>query len=314
MKCLVTGVAGFIGSHMTQRLLEEGFSVIGIDSFNNFYPRWIKEKNILPYKEHEKFRLIAADINDVDLDAIFKEIQCVFHFAAQAGVRSSWGENFSAYTENNITATQKLLETAKDYKLIKFVNASSSSVYGLCPEFPMTETSPLHPYSPYGVTKLAAENLCQLYFKNYEIPTVSLRFFTVYGPNQRPDMAFHKFMKAIVENAPISVFGDGQQTRDFTYVDDIVEANYRSLEKATTGNVYNLGGGNRRELKTIFPVLEKITGKKVNLRWEERQKGDVFHTLADIQKAKTDLGYSPQTPIEEGLKREWEWIQRLYSG
>ena len=314
MKCLVTGAAGFIGSHLTQRLLEEGFSVIGIDSFNDFYSRRIKDRNVLPFKEHKNFRLISADINEVDLSGIFKEVQCVFHLAAQAGVRTSWGENFSVYTENNITSTQRLLETAKDYDLTKFVYASSSSVYGLCPQIPMTEESPLSPYSPYGVTKLAAEFLCQLYFKNFGVPTVSLRFFTVYGPGQRPDMAFHKFMKAIVEDSPLSVFGDGAQTRDFTYIDDIIEANFSSLEKGKAGQIYNIGGGNRRELKAIFPLLEKICGKKIKYRWEERQKGDVFHTYADIQKAHDDLGYSPETPLEDGLKKQWEWIQNLYTG
>ncbi len=312
MNCLVTGAAGFIGSHLCLRLLKEGFSVIGIDSFNDYYSRWIKDKNILPFKSHGQFQLISANLNDIDLISLLLDVDYVFHAAAQAGVRSSWGKNFSVYTVNNISATQRLLEAAKNSSIKKLIYASSSSVYGLCPELPMTESSPLLPYSPYGVTKLAAENLCQLYFKNYNVPTVSLRFFTVYGPGQRPDMAFHKFLKAVKENKPIHLYGDGTQTRDFTYIDDIVDANVQSLEKGKAGDIYNVGGGNRREMNTIFPILEKITGKIVNIRHSDRQQGDVFHTYADINKAKKDLDFSPQIPLEDGLRQEWEWIQKLY--
>ena len=312
MNCLVTGAAGFIGSHLCQRLLKEGFSVTGIDSFNDTYSRWMKDKNILPIKNHSQFQLISDNLKNIDLSSLLQDVDYIFHLAAQAGVRTSWGKNFSVYTENNISATQKLLEAAKDSSIKKLIYASSSSVYGLCPELPMTESSPLLPYSPYGVTKLAAENLCQLYFKNYNVPSVSLRFFTVYGPGQRPDMAFHIFLKAINENKPIPLYGDGKQTRDFTYIDDIVDANVRSLDKGQSGEIYNVGGGNRKEMKTLFPLLEKITGKKVLFQHFDRQRGDVFHTYADINKAKKDLDFSPQIPLEEGLSQEWEWIQKLY--
>ncbi len=314
MNCLVTGAAGFIGSHLCQRLLKEGFSVTGIDSFNDYYSRWMKDKNIHPFENHDRFRLISDNLNDIDLSTLIDDIDYVFHIAAQAGVRSSWGKNFSVYTDNNISATQKLLEAVKDSRIQKLIYASSSSVYGLCPELPMTESSPLLPYSPYGVTKLAAENLCQLYFKNFNVPTISLRFFTVYGPGQRPDMAFHKFLKAMKQNLSMPLFGDGKQTRDFTYIDDIIDANIQSIEKGTAGEIYNVGGGNRKEMKEIFPLLEKITGRKVLLQHEDLQRGDVFHTYADINKAKEDLDFSPKIPLEEGLNREWEWIQNLYSG
>ena len=313
MNCLVTGAAGFIGSHLCQRLLNEGFSVTGIDSFNDTYSRWMKDKNIHPFEKHQRFRLISDNLNDIDLSAHLQNIDYVFHIAAQAGVRSSWGKNFSVYTDNNISATQKLLEAAKDSRIQKLIYASSSSVYGLCPELPMTESGPLLPYSPYGVTKLAAENLCQLYFKNFNVPAISLRFFTVYGPGQRPDMAFHIFFKAIKKNLPIPLFGDGNQTRDFTYIDDIIDANIQSLEKGIAGEIYNVGGGNRKEMKEIFPLLEKITERKVLLQHEDIQRGDVFHTYADINKAKEDLDFSPKIPLEEGLNMEWEWIQNLYS-
>jgi len=313
MICLVTGAAGFVGSHLCERLLQEGFDVVGIDSFTDFYPKWIKEKNILPLMREEKFEFIAEDLNRLDLKRLLKKADYIFHLAAQAGVRTSWGQNFSIYTQNNIEATQKLLEAAKANQIKKFVYASSSSVYGFCPELPMSETSPVCPFSPYGVSKLAAEQLCFLYFKNYGVPCVSLRLFTVYGPRQRPDMAFHKFFRTIAENKHISIFGDGKQTRDFTYIDDVIEANFAALEKGKKGEIYNIGGGNRKKLEDIFPILENICQKKIKVKLEERQKGDVPHTLAKIDKARKDLDYSPKIKLYDGLKEEWIWLQSLYS-
>ncbi len=313
MNCLVTGAAGFIASHLCRRLLAEGYHVVGIDSFTDFYPRWIKEKNIQTSLRNKNFEFIAKDLNDLDLKKILAEIDCVFHHAAQAGVRASWGENFSVYTRNNIEATQKLLEAAKSGHLKKFVYASSSSVYGACPELPMSESSPLLPFSPYGVTKLAAENLCSLYYQNYGVPSVSLRFFTVYGPGQRPDMAFHKFFKAIIEDTTLFIYGDGQQSRDFTYIDDVIEANLSCLENGNAGEIYNIGGGSQKKLKDIVLILEEVCQKKLRIKKEERQKGDVAHTLASIDKARKDLLYSPQTELSDGLKEEWLWIQKLYS-
>jgi len=312
MICIVTGAAGFIGSHLCEKLLDIGHSVIGIDSFTDFYPKYIKEQNIRPLLKKDKFEFIAKDIHKYDLSKLMKKAGCVFHLAAQAGVRTSWGQNFSIYTKNNIEATQKLLEAAKDVTLEKFIYASSSSVYGFCPELPMVETSPCFPYSPYGVTKLAAENLCNLYFRNYEVPCVSLRFFTVYGPGQRPDMAFHKFFKAIIDNKPISIYGDGKQTRDFTYIDDIIEANVASLTMGKPGEIYNLGGGNRKKLEDILPILEKVTQKKIKITWEGRQLGDVPHTFANIEKARKELNFQPKTKVDDGLEEEWKWIQKLY--
>jgi len=313
MICLVTGAAGFIASHLCRRLLKENFRVVGVDSFNDSYPKWMKEKNIQDILQEKNFEFIAQDLEDVNLKKLLRKVDCVFHLAAQAGVRTSWGENFDVYIKNNIQATQKLLEAAREIPLKKFIYASSSSVYGHCPSLPMTEKSLLNPLSPYGVTKLAAEQLCFLYFKNYGIPTTSLRFFTVYGPGQRPDMAFHKFFKAIAEGKEITVFGDGTQTRDFTYIDDIIEANIASLDKAKIGEVYNIGGGHQEKLKDIIPLMEKISQKKIKMKKAERQKGDVPHTFALIEKARKDLNYSPQTPLLDGLKEEWIWIQRLYS-
>lgn len=310
---LLTGVAGFIGSRLCQHLLEQGFSVVGIDSFTDYYPKWIKEKNIEKLREADKFEFVHDDLIKLDLASLMKRAEYVFHLAAQAGVRASWSQNFSVYTQNNIEATQKLLEAAKESPVKKVIYASSSSVYGHCPELPMSETSSLHPFSPYGVTKLAAEQLCFLYHKNYGVPCLSLRLFTVYGPGQRPDMAFHKFFKAIRDDQKLQVFGDGKQTRDFTFVDDVVQAFLDAMKKGKRGETYNVGGGSRRKLEDVFPLIEEICQKKIKIQWKDKQKGDVQDTFAKIDKAREDLGYSPQIELYQGLKKEWSWLQRLYS-
>ena len=312
MITLVTGAAGFIASHLCRRLLREGHEVVGIDSLTDFYPRWIKEKNLQPLLGQKNFVFLPDDLAECDLAKILADAQVVFHLAAQAGVRTSWGQNFAVYLKNNILVTQRLLEAAKGARLEKFIYASSSSVYGLCSDLPMSETSSVRPVSPYGVTKLAAEQLCYLYFKNYSVPTVSLRFFTVYGPGQRPDMAFHKFFKAISEKKEISIYGDGTQTRDFTFIDDIIEANIAALLKGRPGETYNVGGGHQEKIRDIFPLLEQICRREVKVTRVETQKGDVLHTLADIRKAREELEYKPRTPLSEGLRAEWNWLQELY--
>jgi nucleoside-diphosphate-sugar epimerase len=312
MKALVTGAAGFIGSHLCRRLVREGAQVIGVDCFADFYPRWIKERNLEPLAGNPRFEFLSRDILELDLDEILTRVDTVCHLAAQAGVRSSWGESFSVYIQNNIQSTQRLLEAAKGKPLGLFLYASSSSVYGLTPSLPMSETSRLLPLSPYGVTKLAAEQLCFLYFKNYGVPTVSLRFFTVYGPGQRPDMAFHRFFRAICEDRPLEIFGDGEQTRDFTYVDDIIEACFAASREGKPGEVYNIGGGHRERLNDLIPRIEEVCGRRIKTERAERQKGDVLHTFADIRKARRDLGYSPRTDLSTGLREEWEWVRSLY--
>jgi len=312
MNVLVTGAAGFIGSRLSRRLLDDGCRVTAIDSLTNFYSKRIKRRNLAPLLGRPNFRWIEADLNEAPLKTIVRGQEAVFHLAAQAGVRDSWGRSFDVYIRDNIRATQRLLETVKDVAVRRFVYASSSAVYGLTPDMPMRETSPLHPLSPYGVSKLAAEDLGFLYFQNYGVPVVSLRFFTVYGPGQRPDMAFHKFLKAIAAGGEITVYGDGSQTRDFTYIDDIVAANAAALDHGRPGQVYNVGGGHRERLDAIFTLLETICRRPLRLRFADAQKGDAPHTAADITKARAELGYRPRTGLEDGLRAEWAYIQQLY--
>lgn len=309
MKCIVTGAAGFIGSSLCERLLNQGFDVIGIDFFVNYYPRILKEKNIENLKKSTKFVFIEGDLLNIDLLSLISNSDYIFHHAAQAGVRASWGRDFSIYTENNIMATQRLLEVCKERNIAKFIFASSSSVYGDCPDIPMRENSIPSPVSPYGVSKLASEQLCYLYWKNFNVPVVSLRYFTVYGSRQRPDMAFNKFIKAILKDEEIIMYGDGEQTRDFTYIDDIVTANILAMNKGQNGKVYNIGGGSRVSLNTVIDMLTKVIGKTLKINRLERQKGDMEHTLADITKAKQELGYEPTVRLEKGLEKEYMWIK-----
>ncbi|KAF5414892.1 MAG: UDP-glucose 4-epimerase [Candidatus Methanogaster sp.] len=306
MKALVTGCAGFIGSHLTERLLGDGFDVTGIDCFTDYYPREYKDKNIENALNDERFTLIEQDILSMDS---FPDVDYVFHQAAQAGVRKSWGGDFEIYTRDNILATQRLLEYYKNCEIKKFVYASSSSVYGDC-ELPMKETRMLKPVSPYGVTKLAAENLCYLYYKNYGVPTASLRYFTVYGPRQRPDMATHLFVRAILEGVEITVYGDGEQTRDFTFVDDIVEANVLAAMSGSQGEVFNVGGGTRISVNVLLEIMENVTGRRAFVKYIEKQKGDVKDTLADAGKI-GKLGWKPRVGIKEGVRRFVEWYEEL---
>jgi nucleoside-diphosphate-sugar epimerase len=232
----------------------------------------------------------------------------VLHLAAQPGVRSSWGRSFASYTENNILATQRLLEAAKDANVARFVYASSSSVYGDTPDLPMREDSRLRPVSPYGVTKLAGEHLCQLYHVNFGLPTVAVRYFTVYGPRQRPDMAIHRFIEAIRDGRPIPVYGDGQQTRDFTYVSDAVEGTLLAMRSDATGSVFNIGGGSRVTINETIRLLEQVMGKEALLDHQRAQPGDVRHTLSDTTKARQVLGFAPQVDLEQGLRAEAAWL------
>lgn len=313
-KSIVTGAAGFIGSHLVEALLKRGEEVIGIDEFNDYYDPTIKRKNIAHLQNHPRFTLVEGNIQFLDWKTLLKNVDVIYHQAAQAGVRASWGEGFRAYTERNINSTQVLLEAAKDTPSLKrLVFASTSSVYGDAETLPTHEEICPKPVSPYGITKLAAERLCGLYHKNFGVPFVSLRYFTVYGPRQRPDMAFHKFFKAVLTDEAIPIYGDGQQTRDFTFVSDAVAAN---LAAATVleavGEIFNIGGGSRVVLAEVLQTMEEIVGHPIKKNHVEKAMGDARHTAADVSKAQKVLGYQPQVSLYEGLKQEWQWIQSFY--
>ncbi|MBD2465139.1 GDP-mannose 4,6-dehydratase [Oscillatoria sp. FACHB-1407] len=311
---IVTGVAGFIGSHLVESLLSQGKTVIGIDQFNDYYDVALKRKNVSPFLSHPNFKLIENDIQAIDWNALLDGIEVIYHQAAQAGVRASWGNGFRAYTERNINATQIILEAAKDAKQLKrLVFASTSSVYGNAETMPTSETTCPQPVSPYGITKLAAERLCWLYYYNFNVPVTALRYFTVYGPRQRPDMAFHKFFKAVIEDQAIPIYGDGQQTRDFTFVSDAIAANLAAATAPEAiGEIFNVGGGSRVVLTEVLDTMEAIVGKPIKRNHVEKAMGDARHTSADVSKANKLIGYKPQVSLKEGLAREWEWVQTLY--
>ena len=309
--CLVTGVAGFIGSHLAEALVACGYHVIGVDAFVDFYPRSMKEANLAHLRHMPAFQFIEADLRTTDLATLLTGVDYVFHLAAQAGVRTSWGEGFTSYVEHNILATQRLLEAAQQSGVGRVIYASSSSVYGDTPDLPARENSSALPISPYGVTKLAAEYLCRLYTTEHDLPTISLRYFTVYGPRQRPDMAFHKFIRAILRDEPITIYGDGEQSRDFTYVGDIVAANLAAMHHGRPGTCYNLGGGVRVTVNEVLHMLEQITGKRTRVDYYFRQLGDAAHTAADTTRARAELGFAPTFTLPDGLYMEVNWLTEL---
>ncbi|MBE9091769.1 NAD-dependent epimerase/dehydratase family protein [Microcystis aeruginosa LEGE 11464] len=311
---IVTGVAGFIGSNLAEKLLEQGDQVIGIDQFNDYYDPSLKRKNAHILAKYPEFKLIEADIQALDWRQLLQGVEVLFHQAAQAGVRASWGDGFRQYTERNINATQIILEAAKETpSLQRMVFASTSSVYGNAETMPTPETLCPQPVSPYGITKLAAERLCWLYHQNFNVPVTALRYFTVYGPRQRPDMAFHKFFQAAIAGKPIGIYGDGKQTRDFTFISDAVAANLAAaVVPEAVGEVFNIGGGSRVVLLDVLDTMEKVIGKPIERLHQGLARGDARHTAADVTKARTILGYNPQVSLAEGLAQEWQWIQGLY--
>jgi nucleoside-diphosphate-sugar epimerase len=311
---IVTGVAGFIGSHLAETLLKQGERIIGIDEFNDYYEPKFKRKNLSFLQKYPTFELIEASISQLDWQTLLANAETIYHQAAQAGVRASWGKGFRRYTERNINATQIILEAAKDSSSLKrLVFASSSSVYGDAETLPTPESICPQPVSPYGITKLACERLCLLYSQNFQVPVTILRYFSVYGPRQRPDMAFHKFFQAAMVGKPISIYGDGQQTRDFTFVSDIVAANLAAANiSEAVGEIFNIGGGSRVVLAEVLDKIEAIAGFPIQKHYQEMAKGDARHTGADVSKARNILGYNPQVSYVEGLTHEWEWIRELY--
>jgi nucleoside-diphosphate-sugar epimerase len=309
VKVVVTGAAGFIGSHLTESLLADGHEVTGVDAFTDYYARSAKESNLEKSRGHRAFRLVEGRLQDLDLRPVLDGAGQVFHLAAQAGVRASWGREFADYTDHNVLATQRLLEAARAAGGPRVVYASSSSVYGDAPALPLREDARCEPVSPYGVTKLAAEHLGGLYQRNFGVPVVSLRYFTVYGPRQRPDMAFHKFLRAARDGEPIHLFGDGRQTRDFTFVSDIVAATRAAADSGRPGSVYNVGGGERVVLNDVLRRIEDVTGRHLTVVRDEVQKGDMRDTFADTTAAGRDLGFRSTVSLTQGLEREWAWIR-----
>jgi len=311
MKCLVTGAAGFIGSHLCEALLQEGHEVLGLDAFTDNYDPAIKRANLAALISSPGFRFLEENLTSPDWPGRVGSADWVFHLAARPGVRSSWGKDFSAYCDHNILAAQRLLEACLELKPQKVVFASSSSVYGNARRLPVRERSPLRPLSPYGATKLAGELLCRIYWANHRLPVCMLRYFTVYGPRQRPDMAFARWIAAILEGQPIHIFGDGRQTRDFTFVSDAVKATILAAERASPGDIYNIAGGARVSPRDILGLFTEITARAPQVCWEESQKGDVRHTWADTTLARQCLGYLPQVGLQEGLLAQFDAASAL---
>ena len=310
MRALVTGAGGFIGSHLAERLLAEGHEVRAVDALVPYYDPAVKRARL--------DALAAAgaetgeeDLRSHDLAPLVAGIDVAFHLAAQPGVRSSWGEGFAAHVEHNVLATQRLLEASAAEGIGRFVFGSSSSVYGDAERHPTPEDATPRPISPYGVTKASAEHLLYAYGRNHGLPAVALRYFTVYGPRQRPDMAFHRFIRAVLDGRPIEVYGDGEQSRDVTYVGDAVAATIAAGEASEApGKTINVGGGSVVTVNECLRVLASVSSREVEIVYGDAQPGDARHTSADLSLAKEVLGFAPSTPLEVGLRAEWDWLAR----
>jgi UDP-glucuronate 4-epimerase len=317
MRALVTGCAGFIGSHLTETLLDAGHAVVGIDCFNDNYGRDQKLTNLRHVREWTDFEFVPIDLSHGDLLSFIQSTDVVFHLAAEPGVRMSWGGRYERYVRNNVLATQHLLEACRTAPDTRMVFASSSSVYGDGDGISggSSETSPTRPRSPYGQTKLSAEQLCGLYRHELDLDVVCLRYFTVFGPRQRPDMAFHKFLRAALTGAPIKVFGDGRQTRDFTYVDDVVAATIAAgAAPDLSERVLNIGGGSPTSLLRVLELVRELVGRPIDVEHVAREHGEVRDTCAQTGRARQALGFSPRTTLECGLRAEFEWLADLLEG
>jgi nucleoside-diphosphate-sugar epimerase len=305
---LITGAAGFIGSHLAERCLNLGWDVIALDSFTDYYPDALKRQNLAQFADDPACVVIEGDLLELDLVPILDDVTIVFHLAAQAGVRTSWDE-FSQYTIRNVDATQRLLEAARGASLDRLVVASTSSVYGDAETLPTPENVIPRPVSPYGVTKLATEHLARIYWRTFGVPAVCLRYFTVYGPRQRPDMAFNRLITRALARETFQVFGDGNQTRDFTFVGDAVSGTVAAGKHGHPGSIYNIGGGSRRSLNSVVDTLCELIGVRVALSYGDRQPGDTRDTAADIRRARHELGFEPTFEFEAGLKAQLDWQQ-----
>ena len=308
MRALVTGVAGFIGSTLADELLGRGDRVLGVDCFTPYYERGVKEANLTGARHSDRFELIEADLRSCDIEPLLDGIDVVFHQAAQPGVRLSWSAGFADYVGHNVLATQRLLEAVKGASKAKVVYASSSSVYGNAAAYPTTEDDLPRPHSPYGVTKLAAEHLCNLYAANWNVPTVSLRYFTVYGPRQRPDMAFHRLLASTLAGEPFPLFGDGSAIRDFTFVGDAVAANLAAADQdCEPGTVVNVAGGSSISMRELLDLAADVVGRAPTIEPRPDQPGDVARTGGTIDRARNLLGWEPTTDLRTGLTAQVAW-------
>lgn len=310
---LVTGCAGFLGSKLAERLIDEEIDVVGADCFTDFYPRSLKERNIASLRDSARFELRELDLAEDPLDDLVDRVDDVYHLAAQAGVRGSFGDGFETYLHDNVRGTQRLLEAVVRHPVDSFVYASSSSVYGNAATFPTAETAERAPVSPYGMTKCATEELAGVYNRIHGLPAVGLRYFTAYGPRQRPDMAFSRFIAAGLAEEPIMILGDGLQVRDFTYVDDVIDATRAAARVGRHGAVYNVGGGTPVTLLAAVQVIDELLGKPITIKHCDSAYGDARQTSADTSLARDEFGFSPSVTLEEGLARQVEWAAERHS-
>jgi nucleoside-diphosphate-sugar epimerase len=308
MRALVTGAAGFIGSRLAARLLEEGHDVVAVDAFTPYYDPAEKRANLEPLLGRGRFSFSEADLREAQLEP-FVGVDAVFHLAAQPGIRPSWSSAFADYVGHNVLATQRLLEACRAAGTPRFVMASSSSVYGEAERHPTPEDLTPKPVSPYGVTKMAGEALLTAYASTYGLSGVALRYFTVYGPGQRPDMAFHRFLRAALTDDVIEVFGDGKQTRDVTFVDDAVEATIAAAGAVDATGAINVGGGSQVALNEVLDAVGRITERELQIERREAAPGDVRHTSAGLERARRLLDYDPQVGLEDGLRQEFDWLR-----
>jgi nucleoside-diphosphate-sugar epimerase len=310
MRVLVTGCAGFIGSHLTEALVARGHEVVGIDCFTEHYARELKEDNLRRLRFEPRFTLHPVDLTTADLAPLVAGVELVYHLAGEPGGQTGWGADFATYATNNLLATQRLLEAVKGLPLRKFVYASTSAVYGDAESFPTGEAASPQPLSPYGVTKLSAEQMVQLYWRHFGVPTIALRYFTVYGPRQRPDMACERFIRAILEDRPLQVFGDGEQTRDFTFIDDVIAASLAAGKSTATGVVCNIGSGSRTSINGVLGILTRLLGRPLHVRYTQNERGDPWHMLADISRATELFGYKPHVSLQAGLAAQVAWAEQ----
>ncbi len=309
-KVLVTGAAGFIGSHLVDRLLEAGYEVAGLDCFTDYYSPEVKRRNLSRALAHERFTPIEGDLLQLDLDDLIRGMDGVAHLAGEPGVRSSWGERFPTYLERNVQTTQRLLEAASRGGLEHFVYASSSSIYGSSDGGPVAEDGTFRPASPYGMSKVAAEELVRLYARERGVTSTVLRYFTVYGPRQRPEMALSRFISAISSGEPVEVFGDGSQAREMTYVSDVVEATVAALQTKPKepARTYNVGGGTRTTVGKLVNLVGETLGERPEVRYCPPVPGDVLATWANLGRSRRELGYEPRVSLEEGVERQVRWV------